>query len=319
MATALVTGAGGFVGAALVRHLLARGDDVTAVVRPGSALWRLDGVSGDVRIEAVDLSDLDATNAAVARARPECLFHLAAHGAYSWQDDLTRMIEVNVAGTAGLLDAFLRADGRAFINAGSSSEYGYKDHSPSETERLDPNSHYAITKAAATHFCRNFAQTHGIRAVTLRLYSVYGPWEEPQRLIPRLVVCALDGRYPPLADPATARDFVYVVDVCDAFVRAADVAGVAADAVINIGSARQTTLAELVAVAKRIFNIEGEPAWASTPSRSWDTNVWVADAGLAEQTLGWRAHTTLESGLMQTADWLRADLDVSDRYRADLR
>jgi dolichol-phosphate mannosyltransferase len=155
--------------------------------------------------------------------------------------------------------------------------------------------------------------------VTLRLYSVYGPWEEPQRLIPRLVVCALDGRYPPLADPATARDFVYVADVCDAFVRAANAADVAADAVINIGSSRQTTLAELVALAKRTFKIEREPAWASTPPRPWDTNVWVADARLAEQALGWRARTTLESGLMQTAEWLRADPGITDRYRTDLR
>jgi dolichol-phosphate mannosyltransferase len=317
MATALVTGAGGFVGAALVRHLLARGDRVTAVVRPGSPLWRLDDVGDDVRVELVDLTDQDATSAVVARGRPDWLFHLAAHGAYSWQDDLNRMIAVNFAATAVLLDAFAKADGRAFVHAGSSSEYGYKDHPPSESEWIDPNSHYAITKAAATHLCRQFAHTHGVRAATLRLYSVYGPWEEPQRLVPRLVVCGLGGKYPPLTDPATARDFVYVDDVCEAFVRAADASGVANDAVINVGTALQTTLAELVALAKRMFAIEGDPSWGSTPRRPWDTNVWVADTRLAERTLGWRARTTVESGMMQTAEWIQSDAAIRRQYGAD--
>jgi len=216
----------------------------------------------------------EATAAAVERRRPDWIFHLAAHGAYSWQTDLEQMIRVNLAATSAVLDGFARSEGQAFVHSGSSSEYGRKNHAPAETEALDPNSHYAITKAAATHLCRYFARTNGVRAVTLRLYSAYGPWEDPRRLIPALVSSGLNGAYPPLADPTIARDFVYVDDVCEALVQAASRPGVASDAVINIGRGTQTTLAELVGVARRVFAVSGEPPWAR-----WSTQLGYRHMG----------------------------------------
>src|SRR5205807_2658423 len=142
----------------------------------------------------------------VHRLRPEVIFHLAAHGAYSWQRDLDAMLSVNVRATEALLVA-ARAVGARLVSAGSSSEYGHRDDAPSELDRLEPNSHYAVTKSAATHLCRLAAKTHGQHAITLRLYSIYGPWEEPRRLMPTLVRYALDRRLPPLVGPSIARDF----------------------------------------------------------------------------------------------------------------
>jgi len=314
MATTLVTGAGGFVGAALVRRLLRDGHDVTAIVRPGPTPWRLEELRDDVEVAAVELRDGEATAAAVERRRPDWIFHLAAHGAYSWQTDLEQMIRVNLAATSAVLDGFARSEGQAFVHSGSSSEYGRKNHAPAETEALDPNSHYAITKAAATHLCRYFARTNGVRAVTLRLYSAYGPWEDPRRLIPALVSSGLNGAYPPLADPTIARDFVYVDDVCEALVQAASRPGVASDAVINIGRGTQTTLAELVGVARRVFAVSGEPPWGTMVDRSWDTDIWVADPRLAASALGWRATTALEDGLRQTGEWIAGQGELRRRY-----
>ncbi|MGD0980240.1 MAG: NAD-dependent epimerase/dehydratase family protein [Solirubrobacteraceae bacterium] len=314
MATTLVTGAGGFVGAALVRRLLRDGHDVTAVVRPGPTPWRLEELRDDVEVAAVELRDGEAAAAAVERRRADWIFHLAAHGAYSWQTDLEQMIRVNLAATSAVLDGFARSEGQAFVHSGSSSEYGRKNHAPAETEQLDPNSHYAITKAAATHLCRYFARTNRVRAVTLRLYSAYGPWEDPRRLIPTLVSSGLNGAYPPLADPTIARDFVYVDDVCEALLQAASRPGVASDAVINIGRGVQTTLAELVGVARTVFALGGEPQWGTMVDRSWDTDVWVADPRLAASALGWRATTALEDGLRQTGEWIAGQGELRRRY-----
>ena len=317
MATrSLVTGAAGFIGAALARRLVARGDAVTLLSGPGSDPWRLEQLREVADVSEIDLRDADAVARAVQAAQPELVFHLAAHGAYSWQRSLARMIETNVAGFAHVAEAALDAGARAIVSAGSSSEYGLKDHAPPEHELPEPNSAYAVTKASATLLGGWLAGQRGAAITTLRLYSAYGPWEEPRRLMPALVAAGLDRRLPPLADPAIARDFVYVEDVCDAFLLAAEHAQPGSGAVYNVGSGRQTTLRELAGVAREVYGIEEQPAWAAFPARDWDTDVWVADARRAADELGWSARTPLEAGLAAFAEWMdEQPSPIAERYR----
>jgi nucleoside-diphosphate-sugar epimerase len=301
---ALVTGAAGFVGANLVRHLNAAGYETVAVIRPGGDPWRLGGVAPDVARLEVDLGDFDAVRKAVVSERPEVIFHLAAHGAYSWQTDLARMLAINLGTTEALLAGAARV-GAAVVNAGSSSEYGYQDHAPAESELVRPNSHYAVTKVGATHLCQLAADREDVRAVTLRLYSIYGPWEDPKRLLPTLIRRCQAGGWPPLVGPDTARDFVWIDDACDAFVRAATCPELPEPgAVFNIASGSQTTLAALVAVAARVFDVSAEPEWGTMAGRAWDTSVWVGDPGAAAEHLGWRASTPLTDGLARFGEWL---------------
>lgn len=311
---ALVTGAGGFLGSNLVRRLLADGHEPLAVMRPGGTSWRLEDIATDLCIVELDLGDSSAVERTVAETRPQWIFHLAAHGAYSWQTDIEAMLAVNISATAALLAAASAADVQAFINAGSSSEYGLKDHPPREEEWLQPNSHYAVTKAAGTHLTA-LAAAQGLPAVTLRLYSIYGPWEEPGRLLPALVREAMRGRLPPLVGPQTARDFVYVEDCCEALLRAAERGAPAGPgATLNIGSGTQTRLDELVEVARASLDVAALPEWGTMEQRGWDTNVWVADPRAASEHLGWRTSTTLGDGLSHTAAWLRAKPELWERY-----
>jgi dolichol-phosphate mannosyltransferase len=313
-ARVLVTGAGGFVGANLVRRLLADGHEVHATCRPGAEPWRLSDLLDDVPLRPVDVADREAAATLLLELRPDWVFHLAAHGAYSWQTDVHDIFAVNVLGSAALIDAARRADVRAFVQAGSSSEYGFKDHAPAEDERPEPNSAYAVAKAAATHYATFVGRRDGASIVTLRLYSIYGPWEDPGRLMPTLAACGLEGRLPPLVAPDTARDFVHVDDACDAFLRAAASEQVEPGAVFNVGSGRQTTLREIVDVARRMLHIEEEPRWGTTPARTWDTSVWIADARRIEAALGWCASTPLDAGLRGLADWLSASPERRSRY-----
>jgi UDP-glucose 4-epimerase len=315
---ALVSGAAGFIGAVLARRLLAAGHPVTLLTSPGGDDWRVEQLRADAELLAVDLRDAEAIAAAVRRARPDWVFHLAAHGAYSWQGSLARMIETNVAGAANLVEAALDGGAQAIVSAGTSSEYGLQDHAPSERELPEPNSAYAVTKAAATLYCGWIARSRGAAVTTLRLYSAYGPWEEPRRLVPTLVAHGLEGRLPPLVDPATARDFVYVEDVADAFLLAAERARPGEGAVYNVGSGVQTTLGELVEAARRVLAIAARPDWGSHPPRGWDTDVWVADPCRIAAELGWRARTPIEDGLAATAAWLTAHPQLGERYRAAL-
>ncbi|TMD41411.1 MAG: NAD-dependent epimerase/dehydratase family protein [Chloroflexi bacterium] len=310
----LVTGATGFVGANLVRRLLADHHDVHVLVRPQHHAWRLEAVRPDVQWHAADLTEPDAVKTIIERVRPEWIFNLAAHGAYSWQLEANEMIATNLTGTLLLLEACARLGFLAFVQAGSSSEYGFKDHAPDEAEALSPNSYYAVTKASATLLCRFLGESRQLPIRTLRLYSVYGRYEEPRRLFPTLVVHAMHGRLPPLVNPETARDYVYVDDVCDAFIEAADSPGQEPGAIYNIGSGVQTSLRQVVEVARRVFGLDAKPEWGSMAARSWDTQCWVSDPRSAATRLGWRSRCTLEQGLSAMAAWFATDPAVTKRY-----
>ena len=241
----------------------------------------------------------------VRGVKPDWVFHLAAYGAYPTQTDFERMVATNLTGSVTLLDACRECGVEAFVQAGSSSEYGYKDHPASEDELLQPNSHYAITKAAATYYCQFAARTTGVNAVTVRLYSVYGPYEEPARLIPTLIVHGLRGQLPPLVSPATARDFVYVDDAVDAMLLVAGARPVPRGTVLNVCSGSQTTLASAVAIARKLMRIPADPVWSSMRARSWDTDVWVGSPAAAEREIGWRARFDFETGMRHTTAWFR--------------
>jgi nucleoside-diphosphate-sugar epimerase len=304
---ALVTGAAGFIGANLVRRLVDDGHDVHMIVRPDSRDWRIEALPDGARLHEVDLEDREGVEKAVRAAQPEWIFHLAARGAYSWQADAGEILRTNVIGTANLLEAAVDAGFAAFVYSGTSSEYGLKDHAPSEDEPVEPNSAYAVGKASGTMLCRLFARSSARRVVVLRLYSVFGPWEEPGRLLPSLVLRGLAGELPPLVSPDVSHDFVYVDDVIDAFLRAARGDHVEPGAIFNVGSGVQTTIADAVAVARRVLAIEAEPQWGTMPSRAWDTSVWIADAGRIERELGWKTAHTFEEGFRKQADWFRAN------------
>ena len=317
MNRALITGGTGFVGANLARRLLAEGCEVHLLVRPGFRNWRIRSVEKDLRFCAAAIEDAEGVDGAVAAVKPETVFHLAAHGAYPDQTDRRRMFDTNVLGTRNIINAALGAEVRSLVVAGSSSEYGRRSRPHSETDEPQPESDYARTKAAATDWCSWKARRTGAAITTLRLYSVYGKWEEPTRLIPRLIVEGAQGRRPPLANPATARDFVYVDDAVEAFLLAARHAPPEHGAIYNVGSGRQTTLAEAVRAASKLFDIKTEPAWTTMPDRSWDTPSWVADNRLIREQLGWEPKIGFEEGLRKTMEWYGSETEVQALYELD--
>lgn len=303
-ARVLITGAAGFVGANLARHMLARGDELWLAVRPGSDRRRLSEIEGDARIVEADLQEPEAASRVVGEARPRFVMHLAAYGAYSWQTEADRIFDTNAMGTRRLLEACAAAGVECLVHAGSSSEYGYKDHAPAECELPEPNSDYAVAKLAATMSCAQFARERDLRTVTLRLYSAYGPWEHPKRLVPTLVRAATRGELPPLVSPDVARDFVFVDDVCSAFVLASESPGDHPGAVYNVASGRQTTIRELVETARSLFGVEADPDWGSMPDRGWDTTTWIGDPSLIQRELGWHPGVDIDDGLSRTAEWI---------------
>jgi UDP-glucose 4-epimerase len=300
----LVTGAGGFVGANLCRRLLRDGHRVHCVVRPGADTWRLEPIRRDVTIHRLELRDVPAVRAMLGTVRADWLFHLAAHGAYSWQTDTEAILTTNAGATAALVDMAGAGAFESFVQAGSTAEYGFKDRPPHESEPVEPRGSYAISKAAATRYARTVSLERGAHIVTLRLGTAYGPWEEPSRLMPTLAMFGLRRRLPPLTDPRTVRDFVFIDDVCEAFVRAAGATHLARGSVFNVGTGIPTSLAALVDLARGELAIDEQPRWSSMAARTWDAQLCVADCTRIHRQLGWRPGWGLTEGFRALVDWL---------------
>ena len=316
MKRTLITGASGFVGANLARRLLRDGHEIHLMVRESHQSWRIKEIESHVRLHEVDVHDREGVRRAAGAIKPDWVFHLAAYGAYSSQTGIDRMVATNLTGSINVLDACVEIGVEAFVQTGSSSEYGYKDHAAVETELVQPNSHYAITKAAATHYCQFIARQSNIHAVTVRLYSIYGPYEDPGRLVPTAIVYGLEGRLPPLVSPTTARDFVYVDDCVEGLLRAASHPEIPRGSIYNLCSGSQSTLAELVTEVCAQLNISAEPQWSSMPPRSWDSDVWVGSPAAMERAIGWRARVELRAGIGRLTQWFREHPEWLSFYRS---
>lgn len=298
----LVLGASGFVGANLLRALLRNGADAYGTSsRPGP--WRLDGLAAG-RVIVVDLLAERDAEALLDRLRPATVFDCVAHGAYPFQSDVGLIYRTNVERLGRLVESLHRRGVHRFIHAGSSSEYGDMAAGPGEDVPLRPNSPYSASKGAAAGILRYAGTKLGLPCANLRLYSVYGPYEEPSRLVPTALRQGLAGAHAEFVDPATSRDFVYVDDVCEAFVRAAvDLPEAEHGASFNIGTGVNTTIGDFAAAVSDLFELEGAPRF-NLPGRDWDLQRWFADPRRAAASLGWTARTDLAAGLRATAGWL---------------
>lgn len=312
----VVFGASGFIGANLFEQLFnnrrqAGTPDVYALTHDATKAWRLKLL--DVPAENIvhcDILSITSVQDVFNRIKPRTIFNLAAYGAYSKQKNVGLTYETNVLGTVNILENC--SPDMVYIHAGSSSEYGFNCTAPKETDPVEPNSHYAVSKVSAAYTLDYYAKVHQLNTLNLRLYSIYGGWEEPDRLIPRLVEEARKGQLPPLVSPDISRDFVYIDDCVNAFIQAAlHVDATNRGRSYNIATGKKTTMRELVDIARQTFGLTQEPVWGSMNNRNWDLSDWYGDPTAAEGELGWKATTSLSDGLRQTAAW-----QVANQYES---
>lgn len=299
----LVTGASGFIGANLFRLIADQRSDVFAIEQSGRS-WRLADVRPEYVIQ-VDLTDQSAAKNLVDTIAPKTVFDCVAYGAYSFEQQVDRTYETNFSSVVNLVQLLADLPVAAFIHAGSSSEYGTNSAAPPENATVEPNSHYAVSKVAISNYLAYMGSARNFPCVNLRLYSVYGPLEDTSRLIPNVVRSAASGTLPKFVAAETSRDFVYVRDVCEAFIFAAAKMNPGLyGRSLNIGSGKKTTIGDLAATVKRLFDIAEEPQFGTMGGRAWDLPDWYSDPRLAKELLGWESSTTLEEGLTNTATWV---------------
>ena len=295
----LVTGAGGFIGASLFKALLAVRSDVYGIVRNQN--WRLLDVSLE-QLRVLNLENSSELTSCLNEIKPRTIFNLSAHGAYPDQNNFESITRINLNSTKWLAD-WCSLNQCGLVHAGTSSEYGTNCSAPSEADICKPNSAYAVTKLAATQMLELLCGSSNLSATVLRLYSVYGPMEEPKRLIPTLIRLGRGGRLPPFSPKEVTRDFIYIDDVINAFVISAiSQIGVPGFRLFNICSGEAVSMQQVASVTRTLFGINEEPSFGPA-LRQWDLSKWYGNPIHTKEKLKWQSQTKFADGLKKTLDW----------------
>ena len=307
---ALVTGAAGFIGSTLVDRLIADGHTVIGVDDLSSGrMGNLDRARSN---EAFAFVEADIVNAdligLLAEAKPEVVYHLAA------QIDVRRSVSdpqfdatVNVVGTVRVAEAARLAGVRKVVHTSSGgSVYGAPRNYPtSETAPTDPASPYAASKIAGEIYLNTFRNLHGMDCSHIAPSNVYGPRQDPhgEAGVVAIFVKALLAGQPTVVfgDGSNTRDYVFVDDVVDAFVRASGSPG--SGQRFNIGTGVETSDRKLHSVVAGVIGAPDEPQ--SAPARLGDLKRSCLDARKAEMVLSWRAAVRLEDGVRRTVEYFR--------------
>jgi nucleoside-diphosphate-sugar epimerase len=195
------------------------GQEVHVLLKPSTSAWRLENLRDRLHVHSADITVAEDVDRIINQVKPTVIYHLATHGAYHYQNDAEAILQINVMGLWNLVRACNRVGYDLFVNTGSSSEYGNKEYAMRETDLPDPKSFYAVAKTAQSLLCQHVGRTQPSNIVTLRLFSVFGAYEEPKRLIPNLMMAALNDAPIEMVSPQTVRDFIHIDDVVDIYLQ----------------------------------------------------------------------------------------------------
>lgn len=298
---AVVTGGAGFIGSHVADALLARGDEVHVV--DNLATGSRDNVPEGAELHERDIREV-ATGDVYDAVRPDVVFHLAAQadvGTSVEQPDFDA--EVNVLGTIRVLEGARRVGARVVFTSTGGAIYGECERPAREDDPRHPLSPYGTSKLAGEEYLATWQRLHGLHTVTCRLGNVYGPRQLPSLeggVIAIFLDRMRDGEPTTIfGDGRQTRDFVYVGDVSQALLAAAE----GDPGVYNVGTGVETSVLDLHGLCRSVSGRGAEPQFAA--ARPGDLLRSVLDPDLAERELGWRAARSLEQGLAETWGWVK--------------
>ena len=299
----LVTGGAGFIGSHLIRRLTEMGCNVIAMLKPSSDLWRIQDILDQLEILKKDLNDLDINDLKSALSEVRIVYHLGAAGVEQSYQDINAVVQTNITGTLSLLRLAQSLKADRFIYTGSCFEYG-SGTMLSEDMLPEPDSEYAASKTGAWILTHAFSRKYGLPVVSLRPFTVYGPFEGGYRLVPYTIMRALEGAEIELTGGEQTRDFVYIDDMIDAFIKAA-ISPKAVAGTFNICSGLEISVREMVSTIVELTGNAARPLFGARPYR--DTELWTLSGNPAgaKEKLDWYARTCLRDGLSKTIQWFQ--------------
>lgn len=312
-----ITGASGFVASHLARKCVELGDEVHLSIRSTSNLWRIKDILSKLKLHEVDISQQEPLKKIIKKVKPEVIFHLANAALYGGVHPTVKpYIDVNLLGTINMIDACADIEYECFVNTGSSAEYGPKEKKMKEQDLCNPQSVYAITKLAGTNYASYIGKTQKKPIITFRLFSPYGAYDDPKRLMSEAIVNSLEGKPIIFSNPRIVRDYIYIDDVINAYLKIIKKAKNLQGEIFNLGSGRETTIKEVVSAILKITGSKSSIKWGILPPRDFESMIWQADISKMKKLIGWKPQNSFLDGLKETIKWYRQNLKF---YRDKVR
>jgi len=290
----LITGATGFVGSYLTRELLRNGGQVAVLTRPGSSLWRLQGLEDQLTIFDGGLDEQHVVEV-LQSFRPQCCFHLAWSGVAGKDRNELFQITDNLQPSLTLIDEAGKAGCQTFVGLGSQAEYGPLNHKADELSPVLPSTLYGKTKWSVAQLGQSISQSHGMRFAWGRLFSSYGSGDNSDWLIPYLMRSLLAGECPALTPCEQIWDFIHVSDVASALYALAVEPN--AHGIFNIGGGDARPLREIVETIRDLIDPELPLGIGKVPYRPDQVMHLEADIQKITTVTGWSPKVDLKTGL----------------------
>lgn len=310
MKKVLITGATGFVGANITHRVINEGFEVHILTRESSNMWRLEGILDKINDHKVDLTEALKLEEIIEKINPEYIIHLAIYGGRPNQEDEINILESNLIGTINLVNACKNIDYECFINTGSSSEYGKKKEKMKEIDECEPINMYGVTKASASMYCNYKALVDNKNIGTLRLFSPFGDFEDRGRLIPDLILGSLIDKKVRLANPDAVRDYIYIEDVCDIYLKILKEPKKLKGEIFNIGYGEQHSVKYMAETVKNIISTEVTLEYNAINGRKADTDIWVSSIEKIKERYNWKPKYNMEEGLKKSLKWFKNNMNL---------
>lgn len=302
MGKILVTGAAGFIGSHLVRELVRQGSLIVGLVRPTSNLWRLEDVLNQIQLLRVELGASSLNQYHQSLREVDTIYHLAASSLNPPGEKSVSLVQTNVMGTLELLNLAVKLSVRRFVYCGSCFEYP-SGNSLAETVLPMPISEYAASKTSAWLLAQSFYHRYRLPVVTLRAFTVYGPFESAYRLIPYVINRALAGKEIDLTGGMQTRDFVHVEDMVNALLKAEQMQSIIGET-FNVSTGMATSVRSITEMIVKEIGVPAVLKWGARPYRDAEIMQLSGNPSQVKQKLGWMPRT-LSEGLSQNVHWFR--------------
>jgi len=308
----LITGANGFIGSHIVDYLIKDGNyKIGITLRSSSDIWRIRQYIENIESFYIDKETIGEV---ISKFKPDLVMHLAVYFRKKHTyDDIDEMLNTNVIFPTKILEAMVKNNVRFFINTGTFEEYLIDKSNITIESKISPLNLYSATKISFEDILKFYVNNYDINAITLKLFAPYGYMDNPKKLIPYLINCALEDKIAETSPGEQMWDFIYVKDIVRAYINGISYLSNSREryGAFNVGSGESHSIREIVDIISN-FGKTLRVNWGAIPYSNPEIFYVKADITSSKNILKWWPKYSITNGLLETYEWYKGRLNSNE-------